>query len=82
MKYFLLSFLIVGSVSAQTLSEIEAKRVLLPNGWNLTHVGKNIELGDANENFKIELSKFSELVEKITKKNIFRPYPDINDTPN
>jgi YVTN family beta-propeller protein len=46
MKYFLLSFLIISSVSAQTLSEIEGKRVQLPNGWNLTPVGKNIELGD------------------------------------
>ncbi len=29
-----------------------------------------------------EYSKFNELVEKITKKNSFRPYPDINDIPN
>ena len=28
------------------------------------------------------LTNFNKLVEKITKKNIFRPYPDINDIPN
>ena len=27
------------------------------------------------------LTNFNKLVEKITKKNIFRPYPDINDIP-
>ena len=31
---------------------------------------------------KIEIIKFNELVEKITKRNLFRPYPDINDIPN
>ena len=33
-------------------------------------------------NTKIELNKFSEIVEKITRKNSFKPYPDINNTPN
>ena len=33
-------------------------------------------------NIEIEATKFNELVEKITKKNLFRPYPDINDIPN
>ena len=27
-------------------------------------------------------NKFKDLVEKITKKNSFRSYPDINDIPN
>ena len=31
---------------------------------------------------KESFSQFSELVEKITKKNASRPYPDINDIPN
>ena len=30
----------------------------------------------------ISSSKFKELVEKITKKNMFRSYPNINDIPN
>ena len=39
-----------------------------------------IDIGFAN--IEIEATKFKELVEKITKKNLFRPYPDINDIPN
>ena len=31
---------------------------------------------------EIDLDEFSELVEKITKKNTFKPYPDINETQN
>ena len=43
---------------------------------------KSIELNASTENIKIVPSKFSELIKKITKKNILRPYPDINDVPN
>ena len=42
---------------------------------------KNTELEAAIINTEIKLGKFSELVEKITKKNTFRTYPDINDIP-
>ena len=45
-------------------------------------IKKSIELNASTENIKIEPSKFSELIKKITKKNILRPYPDINDTSN
>ena len=31
---------------------------------------------------EINLSEFSEIVEKITRKNAIKPYPDINDIPN
>ena len=41
-------------------------------------VKSDTEVADA----EIKFSKFSELVEQITKKNILRPYPDINDIPN
>ena len=34
------------------------------------------------EKVEISSSEFSEIVEKITKKNTFKPYPDINDIPN
>ena len=34
------------------------------------------------ENIEISSNKFSELVEKINKKNSSRSYPDINDIPN
>ena len=43
---------------------------------------KNTELDATAENTEIKLGKFSELVEKITRKNAFKPYPDINDIPN
>ena len=43
---------------------------------------KSVELDPITENIKIEPSKFSELIKKITKKNSLRPYPDINDIPN
>ena len=31
---------------------------------------------------EINLNEFSEIVKKITRKNAFIPYPDINDMPN
>ena len=43
---------------------------------------EGVELNTNIENVKINLNKFSELVEKITKQNSFRPYPDINDIPH
>ena len=41
--------------------------------------------GDNEKQLKkteINLSEFSEIVEKITRKNTFKPYPNINDIPN
>ena len=46
------------------------------------HLKKNVETTTSIANTKIELGKFSEIVEKITKKNSFRPFPDIDDIPN
>ena len=43
---------------------------------------KKVDLDSGNTNAEIKLGKFSELVEKITKRNTIRPYPDINDMPN
>ena len=43
---------------------------------------KNTELEAAITNTEIKLGKFRELVERITKKSTFRPYPDIDDIPN
>ena len=43
---------------------------------------ESVVLDTNTEDVKIDLDKFSELVEKITKKNSFRTYPDINDIPN
>ena len=43
---------------------------------------KSVELDASTENIKIEPSRFGEIIKKITKKNILRPYPDINNIPN
>ena len=43
---------------------------------------KTLELDAGIGKVKIDLNKFSDLVEKITKKNSLRPFPDINDIPN
>ena len=43
---------------------------------------QKVDLDAAIANAEVKLGKFGELVEKITKKNAFRPYPDNNDIPN
>ena len=43
---------------------------------------QNVSITNDIENVEIGLNKFDELVEKITRKNTFRSYPDINDIPN
>ena len=44
-------------LQAQTLKEIEAARVTLPNGWHLTPVGKTLPLGDLPLNIAVSPSK-------------------------
>ena len=48
----LLSITVV-QIQAQTLKELETKRVSLPNGWKLTPVGKLLPLGDLPLNMAI-----------------------------
>ena len=48
--------------------------------YNRRSVGQNFQ--SSIEKAEISSNKFSELVEKIIKKNSFRTYPDINDIPN
>lgn len=43
--------------TAQSLSQIESKRVKLSNGWSLTPVGKQIPLGDLPLNIAVSPSK-------------------------
>jgi YVTN family beta-propeller protein len=45
------------TIQAQTLNEIEAHRVTLPNGWKLTPVGKLLPLGDLPLNIAIAPSE-------------------------
>ena len=41
-------------------------------------VVKKIDIDKSN----LSSNNFNKIVEKITNKNIFRPYPDINDIPD
>ena len=43
---------------------------------------ENVKEYSNTESNKISDSRFNELVERIIKKNSFKPYPDINDIPN
>lgn len=43
--------------SAQTLKQVESKRITLPNGWSLTPIGKQIPLGDLPLNIAVSPSK-------------------------
>jgi YVTN family beta-propeller protein len=45
------------SVHAQSLQEIESKKVQLPNGWSLTPVGNSLPLGDLPLNMAVSPSK-------------------------
>ncbi|MBI2272779.1 MAG: bifunctional YncE family protein/alkaline phosphatase family protein [Bacteroidetes bacterium] len=40
------SVFFANSIFSQSFSELDKKRVLLPNGWHLTPVGKQLPLGD------------------------------------
>ena len=44
------------AVTAQTLKDIEANRVTLPNGWSLTPAGKTLALGDLPLNIALSPS--------------------------
>ena len=52
-----LSGLLSAGISAQTLKEIESKRIHLPNGWNITAVGKLLPLGDLPLNIAVSPSR-------------------------
>jgi YVTN family beta-propeller protein len=45
------------NLHAQTLNEIESRRVTLPNGWQLTPVGNMLPLGDLPLNIAVSPSK-------------------------
>lgn len=47
---------IILSANAQSLQEVESKRVHLPNGWSLTPIGKNLPLGDLPLNMAVSSS--------------------------
>src|SRR5215210_2957394 len=43
--------------NAQTLREMKAKRIHLPNGWSLTPIGKSLPLGDLPLNIAVSPTK-------------------------
>jgi YVTN family beta-propeller protein len=51
-----ISLLTVLSLRAQTLNDIESKRISLPNGWSLTPAGKMLPLGDLPLNIAVSRS--------------------------
>jgi len=56
MLFFLSLTLIVSQVNGQSLKEIEAARVSLPNGWKLSPVGKLLPVGDLPLNIAVSPS--------------------------
>ncbi len=49
--------LLANSLLSQTLAELDKKRVLLPNGWSITPVGKQVPLGDLPLNLVVSNHK-------------------------
>ncbi|MDB5203155.1 MAG: beta-propeller repeat protein [Ferruginibacter sp.] len=58
MKTFCLLFFsfIVVNTHAQTLQQLDAQRLTLPNGWSLSPVGKSLPLGDLPLNMAVSSS--------------------------
>ena len=54
---FIPALLLVQLLFSQTLQQLEAKRVGLPNGWSLTPIGKSLALGDLPLNMAVLPSK-------------------------
>jgi YVTN family beta-propeller protein len=54
---FLFTGLLPYQSRAQSLRELEAKRITLPNGWSLTPIGNQISLGDLPLNIAVSHSK-------------------------
>ena len=42
-----------GNIFSQTIQQLNAKRVGLPNGWSLTPVGTSLPLGDLPLNMAV-----------------------------
>lgn len=59
MKKLFFSFLLLSGFTlfSQTLKQLESQRISLPNGWNLTPVGKSLPLGDLPLNIAVSNSK-------------------------
>ncbi len=51
--FFMLSI----AANAQTIEQVESKKIVLPNGWGLTPVGRSFPLGDLPLNIAVSKSK-------------------------
>lgn len=56
MAFLLVCMLICGKAFSQTIQEVEANKVVLPNGWSLTPVGRSLPLGDLPLNMAVSRS--------------------------
>ena len=58
-KLILLTLCIVNYATgfSQTIQQVESKKVMLPNGWALTPVGRSFPLGDLPLNIAVSHSK-------------------------
>lgn len=60
MKKLLIAFcilLVSNRLTAQSLQQVEANKITLPNGWSLTPVGRSLPLGDLPLNIAVSKSK-------------------------
>ncbi len=59
MRGIFIAFLLITitTTQAQTLEQLKDARVLLPNGWSLTPVGKSLPLGDLPLNLAVSKSR-------------------------
>jgi YVTN family beta-propeller protein len=55
--FSLIFLLLINSSFAQTINELEKRRVMLPNGWSITPAGKNIAIGELPLNMIISNQK-------------------------
>ncbi len=55
--FLLCSLLFFKELSAQTLPQLDARRVRLPNGWSLSPAGESIPLGDLPLNIAVSSSR-------------------------
>ena len=59
MKYLFLTFILFAFyfTQAQSLKDIESKRIMLPNGWGITPIGTSFHLGDLPLNIAVSSNK-------------------------
>lgn len=56
-KCFLPALLLSIFLNAQTTADLNQSRIMLPNGWSLTPVGKQVQLGDLPLNMAVSRDK-------------------------